>query len=53
MFWTRIAILFVPFATEDSRPRKIKVGSVNVEPPPAITLRKPAMIPRKKRMIRD
>ena len=49
----RIAILFVPLATEDSSPRKIKVGSVNVEPPPAVTFRNPAMIPTKKRIIKD
>jgi hypothetical protein len=40
-------------ATEDSSPRKINVGSVKVEPPPAVTFRNPAMIPTKKRIITD
>lgn len=48
-----MAILFVPLAIDDSRPKKIKVGSVNVDPPPAVTFRNPAIIPTKKRMIPD
>ena len=53
MFWTRIPILFVPFATEDSSPMNIKAGSVSVEPPPADTFRNPAIIPTEKRINTD
>ena len=39
------AILFVPLATDYCKPRKIKVGSVSVEPPPALILMNPAANP--------
>ena len=48
-----MAILFVPFAIDESSPRKIKTGRVSVEPPPAVTFRNPAIIPTKKRIITD
>jgi len=47
----RIAIRFVPFARELLSPRNIRVGKVIVDPPPAITLIKPATEPTKKRRI--
>ena len=35
----------MPFATEDGKPMKIKTGRVMSEPPPAIVLIKPTIIP--------
>jgi hypothetical protein len=40
-----MAILFVAFATEASRPRKIKKGNARRLPPPAMVLMNPAQIP--------
>ena len=40
-----IAILFVPFATAEGRPKKIKMGRVSKEPPPAIVLTNPTTNP--------
>jgi len=40
-----MAIRFVPFATEGSRPRKINAGRPSADPPPAVTFRNPAAIP--------
>jgi hypothetical protein len=37
--------LFVPFATADGNPKKIKNGSVKREPPPAMVFINPAMKP--------
>ena len=37
----------MPFATEDGKPIKIKTGRVMSEPPPAIVLIKPTIIPIK------
>jgi len=40
-----IAILLVPFATEEGRPKKISNGKVIKEPPPAIVLMIPTINP--------
>ena len=48
MFCTSIATRFVPFASDDSNPRNIRTGKVKVEPPPAVTFIKPAIIPTPK-----
>ena len=40
-----IAILFVPFAMCGGKPKKISMGSVSREPPPAKTLIIPAKKP--------
>ena len=48
-----IAILFVPFATDASSPRKINAGRVKVEPPPALTFKKPATIPTPNKINND
>src|SRR5699024_11726001 len=45
IFWNRIAILFVPLATFDGRPKKISIGSVSIEPPAETILMKPTPIP--------
>jgi len=50
MFWSRIAILFVPLAVAESNPKNIKEGKVNVEPPPAVTFIKPAIKPTPNRI---
>ena len=42
------AIRFVPFATAPSSPKNIRVGSVRLDPPPALTLIKPATAPTPK-----
>ena len=47
MFWKRMAILFVPFATAPSSPKKMSIGKVKVEPPPALTFMNPARTPKK------
>ena len=39
------AIRFVPFATADGNPKNISIGRVIREPPPAIVLIKPTIIP--------
>ena len=44
---------FVPFAIEASRPRKIKTGKVNEEPPPANTFKNPAAEPTTNSNIED
>ncbi len=43
----RIAILFVPFAMLGGKPKKIRMGNVNKEPPPAIVFIDPATKPIK------
>ena len=45
IFWESSAILFVPFATEESKPRKINIGRLIEEPPPAKTFIKLVKIP--------
>jgi len=40
-----MAILLVPFATLGGRPKKISMGSVSKEPPPATILMPPAIKP--------
>jgi hypothetical protein len=40
--------LFVPFATDGGRPKKMSTGSVNKEPPPAMVFTNPAMKPTSK-----
>jgi len=39
----------VPFAKGPPRPIKIRAGSVNEDPPPAMTFIKPAILPTPKR----
>ena len=41
------AILLVPFATFDGNPKKIKIGNVINEPPPAKVLITPTIQPTK------
>ena len=45
VFCKRIATRLVPFATEAGKPKKIRSGRVRKEPPPAITLIVPAIVP--------
>ena len=40
-------ILFVPFATLDGKPKKISIGRVMRDPPPAIVLITPTIHPTK------
>ena len=40
-----MAIRLVPFATAVGRPRKMSIGRVSSEPPPARVLMNPAMMP--------
>ena len=42
--------LCVPLASAESNPRKINVGNVKVEPPPALTFIKPAISPTPNRI---
>jgi hypothetical protein len=43
MFCIKIPTRFVPFARAESRPRKMSIGKVREEPPPAPTLMNPDM----------
>jgi hypothetical protein len=43
-----MAMRFVPFATDASRPRKMSAGRPRDEPPPAVTFKKPAAMPTTK-----
>ena len=51
IFCIKIATLFVPFAIFDGKPIKIRIGRVKRDPPPAIVLIKPAIIPHKNSII--
>jgi len=42
-----IAILLVPLATAEGKPKKMSNGKVNNDPPPAIVFIKPAINPTK------
>ena len=46
--WAMIAIRLVPFATAVGKPRKMSIGRVSSEPPPARVLMNPASMPAKK-----
>ena len=45
IFWIISETRLVPFAKVESKPRKIKVGRVKEEPPPAFTFINPAIRP--------